>query len=308
MLQFEPLEDWSAVINRLTAFIAASVEARGGNGALLGISGGIDSAVVAALAVEALGAENVHACMLPDMDSGEDMLRDAHSVTEWLGIRNVLVRDITPVLRVLGTYELFGDLYALSREERLQRIGERKRALLGAGDGARGGTFLESYRRKADAGLNRVRSLWNSKIRCRMVMLYAQAELHNLLVLGTTNRSEYLTGWFTKYGDGAVDLEVILPLYKTRVSELAVKLDVPGAIRAKTPSGDILPGVTDEEMLGVPYSVLDRILLGLQRKLAETDIACSLEIGLETVRRVAALISSSRFSREGALFPDLVID
>ena len=59
-----------------------------------------------------LGAENVHACMLPDMDSGEDMLRDAHSVTEWLGIRNVLVRDITPVLRVLGTYELFGDLYA----------------------------------------------------------------------------------------------------------------------------------------------------------------------------------------------------
>ena len=61
------------------------------------------------------------------------------------------------------------------------------------------------------------------------------------------------------------------------------------AIRAKTPSGDILPGVTDEEMLGVPYSVLDRILLGLQRKLAETDIACSLEIGLETVRRVAAL-------------------
>ena len=174
--------------------------------------------------------------------------------------------------------------------------------------GPAGALSFESYRRKADAGLNRVRSLWNSKIRCRMVMLYAQAELHNLLVLGTTNRSEYLTGWFTKYGDGAVDLEVILPLYKTRVSELAVKLDVPGAIRAKTPSGDILPGVTDEEMLGVPYSVLDRILLGLQRKLAETDIACSLEIGLETVRRVAALISSSRFSREGALFPDLVID
>ena len=86
------------------------------------------------------------------------------------------------------------------------------------------------------------------------------------MVLGTTNRSEYLTGWFTKYGDGAVDLEVILPLYKTRVSELAVKLDVPGAIRAKTPSGDILPGVTDEEMLGVPYSVLDRILLGLQEE------------------------------------------
>ena len=165
--------------------------------------------------------------MLPDMDSGEDMLRDAHSVTEWLGIRNVLVRDITPVLRVLGTYELFGDLYGY--------LGRNGSNALASGSGrcparATGPAGALSSSPTVE-GRRRVESR-SLLVEFEDPLSHGDAvrasQLHNLLVLGTTNRSEYLTGWFTKYGDGAVDLEVILPLYKTRMSELAVKLDVPG--------------------------------------------------------------------------------
>lgn len=309
MLGFTPVEDWQEIIDRVTSFITDCVREQNARGVLLGISGGIDSAVVAALAVKALGPDRVHACLLPDIDSGDDMLVDAQRVVEWLGLTHVHTRDISPVLKALGAYDLFPDIYSLPKPERIQRVAERKRALLTAGGQSDGnGSFMEGYRQRAHEEMNRIRSLWNVKIRCRMVILYSQAELHKLVVLGTTNKSEYLTGWFTKYGDGAVDVEVILPLYKTRVFELAEHLGVPEPIRHKVPTGDILPGVTDEDMLGVRYPLLDRILLGLERQLEPEDISAALGTDRAAVDRVAGLIASSRFSRMGALAPELVVD
>jgi NAD+ synthase len=304
MLAFTPIPDWTSIVAGLEEFIKRAVEDHGGSGAVLGLSGGIDSAVVAALAVRALGADQVHACLLPDCDSGDDMMRDGQAVADWLGIRR-LHKDMTPILQALGAYDLFPELYALPRGKRTMEIMRRKRDLLGRGTG---NGFLRGYRQNADPELNRIRSLWNLKIRSRMVVIYGYAEQHKLTVLGTTNRSEYLTGSFTKYGDGAVDVEVILPLYKQRVFELAAWLGVPEAVRTKTPTGDILPDVPDEEIMGVSYEFLDRILLGLDRGLDHAEIARVTEVDVALVTHVATMITTSRHSRAAAAAPDIVLE
>lgn len=309
-LRLEPLSDarWAEIIDDLTGFIAHGVREQNRVGGLLGVSGGIDSALTAALAVRALGPDKVHACFLPDADSDESSMADAQEVVEWLGITNVHKKDITPLLKAMGTYDLFPDLYALPKEEQARWVAARKNALVKAGTPGEESAFLQGYRQKASPEMSRVRAFWNSKIRCRMVVAYAEAELRNLAVLGTTNRSEYLTGFFTKYGDGAVDLEVILPLYKTRVFELASRLGVPESVVKKTPSADIVPGIVDEDILGISYAQLDRILLRLERGLGAEEVASAAGADLNAVRRVSGLIESSRFTRTGAAAPEVTVD
>lgn len=103
-------------------------------------------------------------------------------------------------------------------------------------------------------------ALANLKARIRMTLLYYFSNIHNGIVLGTTNRSEYLTGYFTKFGDGACDVEPIMHLYKTQVREIAAYLGIPDNIISKPPSAGLWTGQTDEEELGISYSSLDAVL------------------------------------------------
>lgn len=120
------------------------------------------------------------------------------------------------------------------------------------------------------------------KGRLRAILLYYYAELENLLVLGTCNRTEKAIGFFIKSGDAAADIALLESLYKTQVRQLAAFLHIPEEIISKPPSPDLLPGITDEYAIGLSYETLDRILWRLEAGMDAEEIAGVL--GLEPGR------------------------
>lgn len=131
----------------------------------------------------------------------------------------------------------------------------------------------------------------NLKARMRMVILYYHANALNRLVVGTGNRTELLVGYFTKYGDGGVDILPIGGLYKTDVRRLASYIDVNEGIIHKDPTAGLWPGQTDEEDLGIKYGLLDKILyLMTERGMKEDEIAEKLGIKLDEVVRVKVMV------------------
>ncbi|WP_010479962.1 NAD+ synthase [Thermococcus zilligii] len=142
------------------------------------------------------------------------------------------------------------------------------------------------------------KSMGNIMARTRMVLLYAHANQMNRLVLGTSNRSEFLTGYFTKWGDGASDYAPLINLYKTEVWEIAKLLGVPRRIIEKKPTAGLWEGQTDEDELGISYRLLDEILWRLvDLKMPKNKIAEELGIGIERVEHVERLVKSSEHKR-----------
>jgi NAD+ synthase len=187
-------------------------------GYVLGISGGIDSALVAALTVKAVGKEKLFALLMP-IDSNEDDLKDALELCQKFDI-DYKVIDLSSTFHLL------------------------KKQLSCSDDG------------------NSRLALNNTKVRLRMVTLYAYAQSRNALVLGTDNADEIHVGYFTKYGDGAADLAPIAELTKGEVFRAAKLLGVTEAILKRVPTAGLFTGQTDEGELGVTYEELDRYLLG----------------------------------------------
>lgn len=187
------------------------------DGFVLGVSGGIDSALVLALAVKAVGKDKVYGLIMP-CESDPSDAKDAIELCEKFQIK----------------YEIY-NLY--NSYEVLKNI------------------ILEKH------PLNNM-SKANIKVRLRMVTLYAVAQTRNALVLGTDNKDEIHVGYFTKYGDGGVDLLPIARLIKKEVFEASRIMGVTDAILNKKPSAGLWPGQTDEDELGVTYEELDNYLLG----------------------------------------------
>ncbi|WP_321420138.1 NAD+ synthase [uncultured Methanomethylovorans sp.] len=198
-------------------FIREKVREANAEGAVLGISGGIDSALVAYLAVEALGKDKVLGIHLPELNltPAEDVL-DATEVSHQLGIEFKAI-DISGILT---TY--------------LDNIPDGKKATAHAKG--------------------------NLKARIRMSVLYYHANLLNRIVIGTGNKTELLLGYFTKHGDGGVDILPIGDMYKTDVWELSASMGIPEAIINKAPSAGLWSGQTDEKELGITYKEVDRFL------------------------------------------------
>lgn len=187
----------------------------GARGFVLGLSGGIDSAVAAALARMACG-DNVLAMIMP-CHSDPRSAEDAHVVARRLGVK-VHVADLTAAHDAL-----------------IPRIPNS------------GGIELT-----------------NIRPRLRMTALYCAAQTLDYLVLGTSNKSEYMIGYFTKWGDAAADIRPLGGLYKHEVVDLARELDIPEEIIAKPPTADLWDGQTDENEIGMTYAELDGILEGLE--------------------------------------------
>jgi len=152
--------------------------------------------------------------------------------------------------------------------------------------------------------LKRANAYYRMKHRLRMVILYSYAERENLLVVGTVNKTEFLTGFFVKYGDSAADITPLLPLYKTQVRQLAEFLHIPDRIRNRAPSPDLIPGITDEFAIGIPYEKLDLILSGLDTNMAVKDIVAKTGVKQKTIEYVKELVKRSEHMRISPLVPD----
>jgi len=244
-------------VDAIGQFLRAHALGNGVDGVVVGLSGGIDSALVARLARDALGAQHVLGVLLPDAPFPDPLLKETEAFARELGIESRTI----PIDPVEGAFRAL-----------LPELSDRV-------------------------------SLGNAKARIRMTVLYAVARERHRVVAGTGNKSELLLGYFTKYGDGGVDLLPIGDLYKTDVRAIAEELGLPAAIRGRPPTAGLWEGQTDEDELGIPYADLDQILYGLEQLRSEEEIATLTGFPLERVRAVAARVIQFRHKRRSPPIP-----
>ncbi len=269
-----------SIASQIEDFIRREVERLRREGVILGLSGGLDSAVVAALAARALDPETVLALIMPELDSARESKGDALGLARMLGMRWKTI-GLTKMLLPIGIYGRV-PLWLLG----LRRLKERMVRRYYEGFSEELGEYETPFAAimvgtKGLRGpwLNQAMAYHRVKVRLRALLLYYHAELENLLVLGTCNKTEKMVGFFVKYGDAAADIAPLESLYKMQVRELAAFLDIPEAIRLKPPSPDLLPGISDEYALGVDYATLDRILWRLEGGMGVEEVAA--EVGVE---------------------------
>lgn len=253
-------QSYPAIKNKIVAFICSKVAESGASGAVIGLSGGIDSSLTAYLAVEALGKENVLGILLPEKDiTSEADIEDALEVARMLRIEHKLI-EISPVLR--------------------------------------------SFSKVMDFDKTDIIANGNLKARTRMCILYYHANLMHRMVVGTGNKTELLLGYFTKYGDGGVDIEPIGCLYKTQVRGLARYMDVPARIIDKTPTAGLWKGQTDEGELGVSYETADKVLTMLVDEKKDIS-AVKKSYPADIVDQLVARISSNEHKRMPPASPEI---
>ncbi len=305
---------------RITAWIRQCVGRRlRRKGIVLGLSGGIDSSVVAALAVRALGAERVFGLFLPEADSSPDSLSLGQLLADHLGIR-AATEDITPVLEAAGCYRRRDEAIRTAIPE----YGEGWKAKLVLPDLLNeGGYRLSSVVARSPDGREvkarlslsaylQVVAATNFKQRTRKMLEYYHADRLHYAVAGTPNRLEFDQGFFVKNGDGAADLKPIAHLYKSQVYQLAEFLDVPEVIRTRRPTTDTFPlEQTQEEFyFSVPLETLDLCLWATDHDIPADSVAPAVGLGVEQVSRVMADIQAkrraARYLHESALLVEPV--
>ncbi len=264
-------------------FIKRTIERYSYKGAVVGISGGIDSAVVAKLCVNAIGKERVFGLLLPERDSAKETLKDSYLVCESLGINYKMV-DISPIIGKLGAYSLKPPARLIPRKIKEAYVKDKWNDLKSED------TFIEDLLNTGNKEFLEGLAFYRSKHRIRMCKLYLEAEKIGFAVVGTTNKSEMKTGFYVKWGDDSSDIEPIMHLYKTEVVEMAKKLGLPERIINKSPSPDLIPGITDEFALKISYADLDRIL-----RLIEDGSAGITGEDPQKVERVKAILEAAEF-------------
>ena len=310
--------DPSAEVERIGEAIRAQVLRRlRRRGAVVGLSGGIDSSVTAALCAHALGARNLLAVFMPEKDSDRESLLLGRLVAEKFGLASV-VEDIEPALSAGGCYR--------RRDEFIRKIVPEfgpgwgckvviSNALHNAGynltmlvvqspDGAQ-----QKLRMPLDVYLGIVAAT-NMKQRTRKQIEYFHADRLNYAVAGTPNRLEYDQGFFVKNGDGAADFKPIAHLYKSQVYRLAEYLGVPEEIRRRPPTTDTwsLAQTQDEFYFSLPYDLMDVCLYGLNNAVPIDAVAGAAGLTVEQVERVWRDIAAKRRATAYLHEPPLLVE
>jgi NAD+ synthase len=272
-------------------------------GAVLGLSGGIDSSVSAALCVRALGKERVLGLFMPEEDSCQDTLRLGGLLADSLGIRTVL-EDITPILRAARCYQ--------RRDEAIRTVlpehDEEYKCKIVLPNLLAGSVYplysvvvrspegVESRARLTAEAYLGIVAATNFKQRTRMMIEYYHADRLNYAVVGTPNRLEYDQGFFVKNGDGAADLKPIAHLYKAQVYQLAKYLDIPREIQEREPTTDTysLQQSQEEFYFALPYDKMDLCLYGTDHGIPAAEVAAATGLTVEQAEQVYRLIDSKR--------------
>ena len=289
--------DPSAVTEELVANLRRDVrQTLHRSGAVVGISGGVDSSVVLALCVRAFGPKRVVGVMMPEKDSSRDSLVLARKLANSVGIETV-VEDMTGALVGFGCYT--------RRDEAIKRVFPEFDPSYKAKISLPGNvlesdalnvfylTIITPEGEESSKRLNlpdylQIVAASNFKQRSRMTMLYYHAELRNYAVVGTPNKNEHDQGFFVKWGDGGYDVAPIRHLFKTQVYQLAEYLDVPVEIRQATPTTDTYSAHSSQEefFFRLPFEVMDLLWYAQEHDVPVSEVAQVMGLAEEQVQRV----------------------
>jgi NAD+ synthase len=303
-------------LERITTSLRESVMSRR-RGVVIGVSGGIDSSVVLALSVRALGAENVFAVLSPEQDSAPETLELSRLAVSSCGVESV-VEDISPVLDAFGCYrrrdEITSSLIPGYGEGWKMKIvlppilAERRLRVFTLV--ARSPDDEEHSARLPAGAYKALVATMNFKQRVRKTLEYYYADKLGFAVAGTPNRLEYDQGFFVKNGDGAADVKPIAHLYKTQVYRLADAMELPEEIRQRVPTTDTysLAQTQEEFYFSVPLSTLDLCLFAKDRSIGASAVAEVAGLTTENVERVFADIDAKRRAAVYLHSPPLLVE
>jgi NAD+ synthase len=295
--------DAEAEVARITAQLRDSVATRlRRRGAVVAVSGGIDSAVCVALAVRAFGPERVLALLLPERESSRESVLRATDLAGHLSL-DPLVQDLTPVLDAVGCYRLRDEAVRRALPEYAE--GWRMKIVVAGGIEGR----ITHFRLVAEAPGGEIKearlgvreylqivAATSFKQRTRKTLEYYHADRMHYAVVGTANRLEFDQGFFVKNGDGSADIKPIAHLYKSQVYALAEYLQLPSDILSALPTADTysLPQSQEEFYFALPYRQMDLALWAFDHAVAVHDVAVTLGISDARARQVYADIQAKR--------------
>jgi NAD+ synthase len=259
-MQTAETSDALQLAEQISAWLREQLERSGAVRFVLGLSGGIDSAVVAGLAARGVGPENVLGVMMPSASNPDDA-EAARLVADAFGIPTLMVDLTESTASLLAAMPSPGAVQEATSEA------------------------------EPTSGHAQQLAHANLKPRLRMTTLYYVSNLCRGIVLGTGNKTESMIGYFTKYGDGGVDLKPISQLYKREVREVARAIGVPQEVIDRPPSAGLWAGQTDEKEIGLTYDQLDRTLAAIE----EGDTS---EIDPATLERIQQMIRTSEHKRQ----------
>ena len=292
---FLQIKDLETTVNSITDFIKNEVfEKFQKSGAVLGLSGGIDSAVTCGLCVKSLNPEKILGLIMPERESDPQSQETAENVGKEFNIETKVV-DITNILESFGVYEkkenIVKEKFPDFDSECKYRVVVPPKL-----ESSVGIPYLEILDGKGITHQTKISSseflnltaATSIKHRVRMALLYYHAEKDHLVVAGTTNKSEYMQGYFVKYGDGGSDIEPLVNLYKSQIYQLGKFLNVPNEVMTKDASPDVWSYTTNDEefFYSVPYEIVDLILYGRENNLSINEIQKHSKISIENIEKL----------------------
>ena len=300
VLGINPEKETEKICGKLRRFLSKILKRRG---YVVGLSGGIDSSVTAALAARSIGPERVLALLMPEKHSSEDTLSLSSTVADHFSVPKIH-EDITDILKAAGFYRRYSDAvkevipqYGKAWKSKivipnvLEHTGFNLFSIVA--QDPEGRTIKKRLPLKAYL---EIVAATNFKQRIRKMLEYYHADRMNYAVLGTPNRLEYDQGFFVKLGDGAADIKPIAHLYKTQVYQLADYLGVPKNIRHRLPTTDTysLPQGQDEFYFSLPYDKMDLCLYGKNNSIPVEVVADTVGLLPEQIQRVYDDIDTKR--------------
>lgn len=290
----DPLHiDPEKTLIEITAFILDRFNFLNRRVALIGLSGGLDSSITAALTVKSLGSERVRFYYLPERDSKPLHRKHALLLADRLGTE-LKVINITPALRSLRIYSLLPLNFFPGRYLKNKAVQFGRDKFLSA---SRGELLNLRLTGRGNSWVSRGNAYLSSKHRIRSVVLYREAERLQGLVVGAANKTEWLTGTFTQWGcDHNADVMPLVHLYRSQLEILAAYINIPEEIMAKKADPDVLPGLDDKGDLLGSFELADHILWGIENEIPETEL--QERFGKKKVDYIQTLFKNSAYYRE----------